>query len=88
METTEAIEITSEQRRILRHTLGLDTGQCPLRNWYCADPTDADAMSALNELVELGLMAQSSGTSGDGWQYFMATERGEDAVLVSTVDTP
>lgn len=49
--------ITSQEKEILRHTLGLDRGSSAYRNHFVAGPGHSD-MPLLESLVAKGLMQQ------------------------------
>ncbi|WP_419653062.1 hypothetical protein [Thiolapillus sp.] len=49
--------VTIEQMDIFRHTAGLDRGNTPYRNYFCAEEGH-DSWDALLELVKMGLMVK------------------------------
>lgn len=73
------MDLTNEQRDLLRHTLGVHSGIKPrdygYRNRFQAT-VGSDNYQALTELVTLGLMIKG-GTANEGrQQWFHATEAG------------
>ena len=74
--------LTTYQRDVLKHTLGLTNGRTvPYRNYFVADDGHRD-MAVLEGLVACGLMERSarrSALSGD-W-IFRATRAGIAAVV-------
>lgn len=49
--------VTSQEKEILRHTLGLDRGRVMYRNHFVAGPGHSD-MPFIESLIAKGLMAQ------------------------------
>lgn len=66
--------VTQEQLDLMRHTVGLDTGSKPHRNYFSADKGHADIQD-LRELVDMGLMGQAR-VSGTPDLMFYLLDRG------------
>lgn len=75
------MNLTPEQLRILRHMLGIETPRdrfpAPYRDYYCANPGDAD----LYELQRLGMVRLYS--TRDGYEWFCTTDAGRAAAMDS-----
>jgi len=71
-------QITTEQAKLLTHTLGIGRGEG--RNYFNSD-SDGKDVEKLNALVDLGMMTRQESPSwmGGGFIY-RATDKGRDAV--------
>ncbi len=70
--------MTSEQREILRHALGLNRGDAvePYRNYYADEPN----AKTCNELVEKGAMIKGREIEG-GLIYYHVTNFGKELAM-------
>lgn len=69
------LKVTPEERRIMRHALGLDRAKVAYRNGYGA-PASGGALPTLESLTERGFMERGDGTT------FHVTPAGIDAVTL------
>lgn len=76
------IEVTSEQRELMEHTLGMDYKTKPYRNRFFTQETDKD----WNELVEKGLAKKGTKhPNNDEYVYFWLSKQGVEFVLGKSV---
>ena len=72
------IATTKSERDIMRHSLGLDYGKKPFRNYFIAEPEHSE-MPLLQSLVSKGFMIQRG-------YYFYVTEAGMIDIGLSEKD--
>ena len=69
-------EISREHKNILTHSLGIDQGDKPYRDYYCA--TEGDKL--LEEMVILGLMEKGKAINNGQDRYYYVTNEGANLV--------
>jgi hypothetical protein len=69
---------TDQERRLMRHALGLDNAKKSYRNRYCCAPFGQTA-TAWEALVERGFAERAEGIGGDYWWY-RVTDAGRAAL--------
>lgn len=69
------VVLDDELMRVLKHSLGLTRAASEYRNYYAAEPDDAQC----NKLIELGYMHRGIAIPG-GLIYFHVTEEGRKRV--------
>jgi hypothetical protein len=76
------MEVTKEEKDILRHTLGLDYNPEPFRNYFVSG-TRCDNFKDLEKLVELGLMTKRKDPFDEVNESFVfhATKKGKEVAL-------
>ncbi len=70
------MELTDEQKDIIRHSLGLGYSKKPYRNYYCASFGDPK----LKELARIGAMTEGRIINRGENQYYLVTPAGAEAV--------
>lgn len=68
------VATTKKQRDLMAHSLGLNYGDKPYRNYFATEP-GCDDYENIERLVELGLMKRGR-QMPDGLIYFYVTEVG------------
>jgi len=74
----KTLELTEQERDILRHALGMDRCRVAYRNNYSATPK-SDSYPVCMGLVSKGLMERTAGYT-ETMVHFMVTDAGREAV--------
>lgn len=78
-------KVTQNQLDLMRHTVGLDRGNKPYRNYFSADEGH-DSLDDLNDLVDMGLMKKNkTGISPD--IIFSLTDTGCYMLNINGIDS-